>query len=174
MTCSCGTCKLCIFFHIALIMPYFDLFRCHRGAGVRQRVTPTNKLPRSWSSFLREASNKRELFTFLADCASSLEVGGQVITTYGQDVRCTTPRETTSLSPCTHEEADTRMLLHAFDAVQQGHQRILLLTVDTCPGVGSCCIPSPVINVTRRTARDMGGIWNRHKSEIHSRTFNRK
>ena len=105
--------------------------RSHRGTGVRRRVAPTNQLPRNWSCFLREDSNKRELFMFLADCASSLEVHGQVITTYGQDVQCTSPRETASLSPCTHEEADTRMLLHAADAVQQGDRKILLRTVDT-------------------------------------------
>ena len=87
--------------------------RSHRGTGVRRRVTPTNQLPRNWSSFLREDSNKRELFMFLADCASSLEVHGQVITTYGQDVQCTSPRERVSLSPCTHEEADTRMILYS-------------------------------------------------------------
>ena len=68
---------------------------------------------------------------FLADCARFLEVHGQVITTYGQDVRCTSPGETASLSPCTHEEADTRMFLHAADAVQQGDRKILLRTVDT-------------------------------------------
>ena len=105
--------------------------RSHRGTGVRRRVTPTNQLPRNWSSFLREDSNKRELFMFLADCASSLEVHGQVITTYGQDVQCTSPRERVSLSPCTHEEADTRMLLHAADTVQQGDRKILLRTVHT-------------------------------------------
>jgi hypothetical protein len=105
--------------------------RGQRGTGVRRRVTPINQLPRNWSSFLREDSNKRELFVFLADCVSSLDVDGQVITTHGQDVRCTIPRATTSLSPCTHEEADTRMLLHAADAVQQGDQKILLRTVDT-------------------------------------------
>ena len=52
---------------------------------------------------------------FLADCARFLEVHGQVII----------------LSPCTHEEADTRMFLHAADAVQQGDRKILLRTVDT-------------------------------------------
>ena len=102
--------------------------RRHRGTGVRRRVTPTNQLPRNWSSFFREDSNKHELFMFLAYFASSLEVHGQVIITYGQDVRCTSPRETASLSPCTHEEADTRMLVHA---VQQGDRKILLRTVDT-------------------------------------------
>ena len=81
--------------------------RCHRGTGVRRRVTPTNQPPRNWSYFLREDSNKRELFVFLADCISSLDVDGQVITTRGQDVRCTIPRETTSLSPV-HMKRQTR------------------------------------------------------------------
>ena len=35
------------------------------------------------------------------------------------------------LSPCTHEEADTRMLLHAADGVKQGKQTIVIRTVDT-------------------------------------------
>ena len=35
------------------------------------------------------------------------------------------------LAPCTHEEAATRMFLHAADAVNQGHQRIILRTVDS-------------------------------------------
>ena len=68
---------------------------------------------------------------FLAVCLSSLEVHGQVITTYGQGVRCTSPEETASLSSCTHKEADTWMLLHAADAVEQGDWKILLRTVDT-------------------------------------------
>ena len=36
-----------------------------------------------------------------------------------------------SLAPCSHEEIDTRMLLHVQDALQQGHKKILLRTVDT-------------------------------------------
>ena len=35
------------------------------------------------------------------------------------------------LSPCTHEEADTRMLLHDADGVKQGRQKIVIRTVDT-------------------------------------------
>ena len=37
----------------------------------------------------------------------------------------------TSLAPCNHEEADTRMLLHASHAAQHGHHAILIRTVDT-------------------------------------------
>ena len=37
--------------------------RQQRGEGVRRKVTPTGKLPKDWGSFLRNNSNKMELFT---------------------------------------------------------------------------------------------------------------
>jgi len=37
----------------------------------------------------------------------------------------------TSLAPCNHEQADTRMLLHAFHTAQHGRHAILIRTVDT-------------------------------------------
>ena len=36
-----------------------------------------------------------------------------------------------ALDPCSHEEADTRMLLHAAHAAANGHARIMIKTVDT-------------------------------------------
>ena len=36
-----------------------------------------------------------------------------------------------SLSPCSHEEADTRLLLHVAHAVQKGIRRVAIRTVDT-------------------------------------------
>ena len=39
--------------------------------------------------------------------------------------------DVTELSPCSHEEADTRLLLHARDAVQKGYRRLCIRTVDT-------------------------------------------
>ena len=36
-----------------------------------------------------------------------------------------------SISPCTHEEADTRMLLHVYHAAHHGHDKLLVRTVDT-------------------------------------------
>ena len=35
------------------------------------------------------------------------------------------------MSPCNHEEADTRLLLHAADAAKQGYRKIMIQTVDT-------------------------------------------
>ena len=37
----------------------------------------------------------------------------------------------TNLSPCLHEEADTRLFLHAADAVKKGHRKLCVHTVDT-------------------------------------------
>ena len=33
--------------------------------------------------------------------------------------------------PCSHEEADTRLLLHMSDAVQKGYKKVTIRTVDT-------------------------------------------
>ena len=60
-----------------------------------------------------------------------LEDQKQVITTKGEDVLSWQPKDTSRLSPCTQEEADTRMLLHAQDAAQDGLRRVMLRTVDT-------------------------------------------
>ena len=57
--------------------------------------------------------------------------GKQVVTSYGEHVLFNQPRGRQSdLAPCTHEEADTRMFVHAVDAVSQGSKRIVIRTVD--------------------------------------------
>ena len=54
-----------------------------------------------------------------------------MITNNGTDVLCIPPRDTSHLAPCDHEEADTRMILHLADAVNEGFCTILLCTVDS-------------------------------------------
>ena len=55
-----------------------------------------------------------------------------VYTTCGQNALCSRVRqEISSLAPCTHKEADTRILLHAVDSANKGYRRIILHTVDT-------------------------------------------
>ena len=41
-----------------------------------------------------------------------------------------TDADVTNLAPCSHEEADTWLLLHA-DAVHKGHRKLCIQTVDT-------------------------------------------
>ena len=75
---------------------------------------------------------KRSSLNFLQRSAVTLGGEKQVFSTFGEQVICNPPRvDVSNLAPCSHEEADTRMLLHAADAVSQGFRKIVLRTVDT-------------------------------------------
>ena len=105
--------------------------RSRRGKGVRRRVEPCNTIPGNWQEFLRIDDNKVELFSFLATCVTGIDTGKQIISTHHAEVLCTQSRDTSGLAPCTHEEADTRILLHLEDAVREGYTKVSLRTVDT-------------------------------------------
>ena len=48
--------------------------------------------------------------------------------------------ESSRLSPYSHEEADTRMMVHVADEVEKGHKSVIIRTTDTdviC--VSRCC-----------------------------------
>jgi len=104
--------------------------RNKRWKGIRRRVEGSTSLPQNWQQFLRIDANKTELFAFLAEHISSLQTDKQVVTTYGAQVLSIPSRDTSLLATCSHEEADTRMILHLADAVNQGFQKILLGRVD--------------------------------------------
>ena len=79
-------------------------------------------------------SSSTELFAFL-----SLEVvrlplaeSNELYATDASGVLCS-PAESYSarLSPCSQEEAGTRLLLDATDAVQNGFKKVAILTIDT-------------------------------------------
>ena len=55
----------------------------------------------------------------------------QVINTHNTDVLCTNRQDVSGLAPCSHEEADTRILLHLEDAVRHRNTRVSTRTVDT-------------------------------------------
>ncbi|KAG7161296.1 putative Glycosyl-transferase for dystroglycan-containing protein, partial [Homarus americanus] len=97
--------------------------RCNRGKGIRRRVTASGPLPSNWQNFLCNSDNKEELFSFQSD---------RLCSWLSKKVFTVPPRkDTANLAPCNHEEADTRMMVHAADALECGHRRILIRTVDT-------------------------------------------
>lgn len=110
-----------------------EMTRSKRGKGVRWHVDPETRLPTNWQAFLRIDSNKAELFGYLAEklVAADECQDKQIITTKWLAVLSNTPRETPDLSLCNHEEADTKLLLHAADAAKQGYKKIMIQTVDT-------------------------------------------
>ena len=61
-----------------------------------------------------------------------LETTKQIFSTHNKNVLCTNhQQDISSLSPCTHEEADTWIFLHLEDAIRQGHNLVSIHTVDT-------------------------------------------
>jgi len=62
----------------------------------------------------------------------ALPEGKEAYSTHGSSVLTSSHRsEMSNLAPCTHEEADTRLMIHALDASLRGHQRIKIRTNDT-------------------------------------------
>lgn len=58
--------------------------------------------------------------------------GKEIYTTYGESVLSATKRTDLGvLAACTHEEADTRLMVHALDATSRGHPRIRIRSNDT-------------------------------------------
>ena len=107
--------------------------RDKRGRGVRRRVESDVRLPANWGEFLKEESNKTELFQYLAKQTTTLlcEANKCIVSTSDTLVLSSFVNVTPELSPCTHEEADTRLILHASECARQGIDKVILRTVDT-------------------------------------------
>jgi len=106
--------------------------RINRGQGGRRRVEPGVKLPVDWNSFLRVDDNKTKLFKYLAEQTIAIQdKGKEVLSTSDCSVLTNSRENTARISPCSHEEADTRLLLRAFDAEKEGYRKVMLRTVDT-------------------------------------------
>ena len=100
--------------------------RSKRGKGVRRRAAPSTAIPGKWKEFLRIDENK---------VVASIDCSKQIISTHRTEVLCNQSRDVSGLAPCTHEEADTRIILHLEDAVKEGNTKVSLRTVDTDVGV---------------------------------------
>lgn len=100
--------------------------RQKRGTGIHIKVTPKTTLPKKWSDFLHCQQNKEQLFKLLAMCILQIrpEVG-VLVTTMGKDASCNDKNVSMQhVCPTNQEEADTRLILHAQSAVNDGHIEI--------------------------------------------------
>ena len=77
--------------------------------------------------------NKRELFQFLTSyIRDNFQTEMEVYATSGENVICSNENaDCTYIQPCNHEEADSRMFVHAYDAARNGYNKLLIRTVDT-------------------------------------------
>lgn len=112
--------------------------RTRRGTDSGQRIAITDrhqKLPKSWSNFLKNSDNKSDLLEFLYNYMSTKETEPQlqiVITSANHAKRLSLGGQ--ELMPelhCNHEEADTRMLFHAAQASQDGYDKVVICSPDT-------------------------------------------
>ena len=104
--------------------------RSKRGKSIRRRVTDKSKTPTNWKSFLRDSTNKTELFHFLADTVAAMTTANAVVVTKEENAVTSANFANMSLeelAPCTHEEADTRLFLHAWHAVREGFKSLTLM-----------------------------------------------
>ena len=109
--------------------------RMVRGEGSRRRVLDNTIIPTNWSGFLHNNANKKELFCFLSDKITKINVHNkEIYTTHLDKVLSANIAHNElkdEIEPCNHEEADTRMLLHGAHAARHGHRKVVLRTVDT-------------------------------------------
>lgn len=105
--------------------------RSKRGRGVRRRVTKEGKIPSNWRNFLRENDNKVELFNFLADKIGHMSSQNVVIVTKEEDAVSNHTINLAGVAPCSHEESDTRIFVHARHATEAGSKVIMVKASDT-------------------------------------------
>ena len=107
--------------------------RTHSGNTQRQRVFEGALMPANWEAFLRSNVNKYELFRYLSDCIHVCETGRKVIISTNDETIVSTQNDMSDveyLQPCSHEEADTRILHHVAHCAH-GLRKLLIRTVDT-------------------------------------------
>ena len=94
-------------------------------------MTDKGKLPQAWRSFLSDNDNKTDLFNFLADKIVERCQGTVVIVTREEGAVSNQLISLEGIAPCYHEEADSRLFLHARHAVEQGHTSLIIKASDT-------------------------------------------
>ena len=92
--------------------------RDKRGHSCRQRVTGSAKVLRDWQTFLKNADNKKELFTYLASMLSTRQLPNRKELCVTEDDCVKHMGKGTSMGQCNNEEADARILVHLLHALQ--------------------------------------------------------
>ena len=105
--------------------------RMRRGQGIRRRITGTFKTTTNWRSFLRDDDNKTEIFQFLADRIWQTQTTSTILVTKESCTINDNHKLLEVVSPCLHEEADTRIFVHARDAAIEGSNALVVNANDT-------------------------------------------
>ena len=74
---------------------------------------------------MRNAKNKTELFYFIADKIADIDTVDPAIVRKDHEINLY------DISPCSHEEADMRLFIHAMHAEQEGYKIPMIKAKDT-------------------------------------------
>jgi len=94
-------------------------------------------IPNNWKTFVRVNENKTALFNLIAENIEIIEIptGNLLVAMWSKVIKykgeCSENRFQSSISPCNHEEADTRVFVHVTCLVLCGHKSVMITTVDT-------------------------------------------
>ena len=106
-----------------------------RGCGPRTKVRDgsTHIPKRDWNSdFLKNEESKKELFPFISEMIANDDMDGRLLlTTKHESVLSDKPCDTSSVQPCNHLEADTKIFLHLAHAVHEGYKVAYVRTIDS-------------------------------------------
>ena len=138
--------------------------RSKRGLGGRCKVTNKNTMPSNWHNFLRHNDNKTELYHFLADKVAQMSAPNMVIVTKGPAVLSTHETGLDGLDKCSHEEADSRIFVHA---AEHGSISIMIKANDTDVVILALSVFAALL--VWATA-DAGCIWARSEPALDQYT----
>ena len=80
----------------------------------------------NWQQFLRGDENKTELFHLLAiDLTSESLASCVLVATDSEEILSSEATDRTFVTPCNHEEGDTRIFLHVKNCADSGHRKSL-------------------------------------------------
>ena len=107
--------------------------RRNSGTGTSLHMTEQTSVPQNWGNFLHVDSKKKTLFGFLASSLQTVVVpdGKILLTAHDKEVKLKPPSNVSLIQPCRHEEADSRIVLHAWHSYQQGYRSIINHATDT-------------------------------------------
>ena len=106
-------CRVDVVFDVYLKDSLKSETRERRGSGTRISVRETTPIWGKWQQFLRDDDSKTEMFGLLADkLVSHCPPNRMILATSLDKALCSADIDLTSLSPCNHEEADTRIFVH--------------------------------------------------------------
>lgn len=109
--------------------------RARGSKGIRRIIDGRNvKIPDNWTTYISVPENKASLAKFLSEEMINIVTEGEIITSGGfeqQDHAMSNQNSDVSGLFATHEEADTRIILHGGHALSKGFHRLIVVCKDT-------------------------------------------